>query len=82
VLLSREERERRLIELYEQGKSSREIAKEVHMSFGDIASIIRRHSGEAKAETRKEEGSGVVLSKDTQVFKLFELYKSSHRGYH
>jgi hypothetical protein len=65
-----------VIELYEQGKSSREIAKEVHMSFGDIASIIRRHSGKAKAETRKEEGSGVVLSKDTQVFKLFELHKS------
>jgi chromosome segregation ATPase len=74
-LLSREEKERRVIELYEQGKSSREIAKEVHMSFGDIASIIRRHSGEVKAVTRKEEGSGVMLSKDTQVFKLFELHK-------
>ncbi len=75
-MLSREEKERRVIELYEQSKSSREIAKEVHMSFGDIASIIRSHSGEAKAETRKVEGSGVVLSKDTQVFNLFELHKS------
>jgi chromosome segregation ATPase len=62
-----------VIELYEQGKSSREIAKEVHMSFGDIASVIRRHSGEGKAETKKEE---VVLSKGTQVFKLFEQHKS------
>jgi hypothetical protein len=42
------------------------------MSFGDIGSIIRRHYEEEKAETRKEEGSAVALSRDTQVFKHFE----------
>jgi hypothetical protein len=50
-------RKKRFIELHELGKNSRDIAKEVRMSFGDIGSIKRRHCGEEKVETRKEEGS-------------------------
>ncbi len=76
MLPSREEREKRVIELLEQRKSTRYIAKEVNMSFSEIGSIKRRHYGEAKVETKKEEGSGVALSKDTKVFKLFELGKT------
>jgi CII-binding regulator of phage lambda lysogenization HflD len=76
MMPSREERENRVIELHEQHKSTRDIAKDVHMNFSEIGSIIRRYHGEAKVETKKQEGSGVALSKDTQVFKLFELGKA------
>jgi DNA-binding NarL/FixJ family response regulator len=38
-MLSRTEKEQRVIELYQQGKTIREIAQEVHMSFGDICSV-------------------------------------------
>ena len=35
-MLSKTEKEQRVIELYKQGKNIREIAREVHMSFADI----------------------------------------------
>jgi cytidylate kinase len=42
MMLSRTEKEQRVIELYQQGKTIREIAQEVHMSFGNIGSIERK----------------------------------------
>ena len=39
------ERERQVIELYNQGKSTRDIAKELRMSLRDI-SIILKNSNE------------------------------------
>jgi DNA-binding NarL/FixJ family response regulator len=39
---TREEREEYVFELYQQGKSIREIAQEIHMSFSDIGAIIRK----------------------------------------
>jgi DNA-binding CsgD family transcriptional regulator len=69
-LLSREEKERRVIELTEEHKSIREIAKEVNMSFVTIGSIRRRYS----AETGSNNTS--APSRGTQVFKLFEQGKS------
>ena len=35
-MLSRVEKEQRVIELYKQGRSIREIAHEVHMSFAGL----------------------------------------------
>jgi chromosome segregation ATPase len=54
--------------MYEEGKTYREITKEVHMSPGDISSIIKRHTGEPeKGEQQQQE-----VTIDTKVFKLFE----------
>jgi hypothetical protein len=52
----------------------RDIAKEVHMSFGDISAIIRRHTGEPekKQQQQKEEEP----TTDTKVFRLLEEGKS------
>jgi cytidylate kinase len=58
------EKEKRIIELYKQGKTIREIAKEVHMSFGDISSIIKKHTGEDKYKEK-------TISKDTQAINLY-----------
>src|SRR5689334_15998495 len=75
---SREEREQEVVELYKQGKTMREIAQEVHMSFGSIGSIIRKLNGE---EDNKEEGGEqqkvIDLSKETLAFKLFYEGKTS-----
>jgi hypothetical protein len=65
------QRERRVIELLEQGKSTRDIAKDVHISFADIGSIRKKHFGEMEAQTRNEEGQEKVFSKTTEAFKLF-----------
>jgi hypothetical protein len=69
-LLTRAEKERRVIELYELEWTYREIAKEVHMSLGDISSVIRRHTGEVKVKA--ESGQQHAETVDTQAFKLFE----------
>ena len=37
------ERERQVIELYDHGKSTRDIAKELRMSLRDISSILRKN---------------------------------------
>jgi hypothetical protein len=66
MITSREEKERRVIELYKQGKTIREIAKEVHMSFASIGSITKKVNGEDKTK---------VLSIDTQALKLFSQDK-------
>jgi hypothetical protein len=72
--LTRAEKEKRVIELLELHKSTREIADEVHISFGDIGSIRRRHYGETEAQTKNK--GEITLSTDTQVFKMFEEPKT------
>jgi hypothetical protein len=67
-LLTREEKKRRVTELLEEGRSTRYIAKEVHISFLDIGLIKKEHFGETEAQTKSEE----ELTIDTKVFKLFE----------
>ena len=41
-ILTRQERERLVLDLYNQGKTIREIAKEVRMSFRDIGDILNK----------------------------------------
>src|SRR5215217_2037367 len=66
---NRSQKEKRVIELYEQGKTIREIAEEVHMSFAAIISIIKKHTGEDKDKEK-------TTSKVTQAIKLFSQGKS------
>jgi hypothetical protein len=73
-MLSRTEREKRVIELYQQGKTIREIAQDVHMSFADIGSIIRKIRGlqdDGKSKEQQDKIPLSALSKDTQAFALF-----------
>ena len=41
-MITRQERERLVLDLYNQGKTIREIAKEVRMSFRDIGAILNK----------------------------------------
>jgi transposase len=66
VFSSRAEREQYVIKLYEQGKTIREIAKEVHMSFGSIGAIIRSSKGKVASEAKGQSrpSSQIVLKRE------------------
>jgi hypothetical protein len=69
MMLSRTEREQRVIELHGQGKTIREIAQEVHMSFGDIGAIVRKVTG--SEDNNNNNIPPTTLSKDSRAFALF-----------
>jgi hypothetical protein len=75
-ILTRPERERLVLELYNQGKTIREIAKEVRMSFRDIGAILNKTFVE-KAEGSKEQQEEIQqLSVSSQAYKLFSERKT------
>jgi hypothetical protein len=69
-LLTRQEKEKLVIDLYNQGKTIREISKEVRISFRDIGVILRKESGE------KEEKQDRKQSPSSQAYKLFSEDKT------
>jgi DNA-binding CsgD family transcriptional regulator len=78
--LTREEREQTVLDLYNQGKTIREIAKEARMSFRDIGSI--RKKGEEKEKQSKQlasaegDNSQANKSSSTQAYELFSQDKT------
>ena len=62
--LTKEEKEKLVIQLYQQGKNIRDISREAHMSFSDIGEITRRYSGDDIERPKK-------LSKHSQALELF-----------
>jgi transposase len=73
-ILTRQERERLVLDLYNQGKTIREIAKEVRMSFRDIGAILNK-AVEEKTEGSKEEEQQ-QLSLSAQAYKLISDRKT------
>src|SRR5918999_2205376 len=75
-IMTRQERERLVIDLYNQGKTIREIAKKVRMSFRDIGIILNKKFAE-KAEGLKEQHEEIQqLSLAAQAYKLFSEGKT------
>jgi DNA-binding NarL/FixJ family response regulator len=52
------ERERQVLELYSQGKTTREIAKEVRMSLRNISTILRKNQASHGILITKDNGNG------------------------
>ena len=71
VLLNKHQKKALVMELYKQGKTRRQIAETVHMSFKDIADIINEYTGEDKQVNKPEK------SKDSRAFELFLQGKQS-----
>jgi hypothetical protein len=71
VLLNKHQKKALVMELYKQGKTRRQIAETVHMSFKDIADIINEYTGEDKQANKLEK------SKDARAFELFLKGKQS-----
>jgi len=58
-------KEQRVIEIYQQGKTIREIAQDVHISFGDVAFIIKKLTGlDDTTKPKEQDKLPVTLSKD------------------
>ena len=86
MVLTRQERERLVLELYNQGKTIREIAKEARMSFRDIGAILNKVIEQKKSEGSKEQQDNddaeknqnqeQHLSLSAQAYKLFSDRKT------
>jgi hypothetical protein len=76
--MNREEKGQYVIQLYKENRSTREIAKVMHMSFRDIGSITKKVKLEADGERgRREEDDDIKSkSKTTQAIKLFSELES------
>jgi transcriptional regulator len=73
--MSRSEKEECVIRLYKENKSTREIAKLMHMSFRNISSITKKVKLEANGG-ELEDDDIKSKSKTTQAIKLFSELKS------
>jgi hypothetical protein len=71
VLLNKHQKKALVIELHQQGKTRRQIAETVHMSFKDIADIINEYTGDDEQVNKPEK------SKDSRAFELFLQGKQS-----
>ena len=73
------ERERQVLELYDQGKNTREIAKELRMSLRDIGFILKKGQANHGIATIMDDGNNSnsnnnnkpANEKATQAYKLF-----------
>jgi DNA-binding CsgD family transcriptional regulator len=83
--MTRQERERLVLDLYNQGKTIREIAKQARLSFRDIGVILNKAIELKKTEISKEQGQDnnhaqcnqqENLSLSAQAYKLFSEGKT------
>jgi hypothetical protein len=67
-MLSNAQREKLVVDLYNQGKNLRQIAKEARMSFRDITTILQKAAANVESEDGKKTE---IVDKSTQAYKLF-----------
>jgi DNA-binding CsgD family transcriptional regulator len=65
------ERERKVLELYNEGKTTRDIAKELRMSLRDIGLILKKEGLCHGITTTTEHNKSSNNEKSTQAYKLF-----------
>lgn len=79
LLLSRKEKEKLVIRLAKEGKTTREIAKIVHISLKDIGEIIRKvtvdENDSQSNKNEKEKERLKTLSTYAQAFQIFREKK-------
>jgi hypothetical protein len=72
MVLTRQQRERLVLDLYNQGKNTREIAQEVRMSFSAIGAILKKATQENERSKEKTE----KMSQSAKAYKFFSDGKS------
>jgi len=70
--LNKYEKEKRVIELHLAGKTIRELASELRMSFTSISKIIKAYERKAKREESNQSTQPKKPPISTQAFKLFK----------
>ena len=83
MILTRQERERLVLDLYNQGNTIRQIAKEARMSFRDIGVILNKAVEEKTEGSKERDDAGKNqpeeeqnLSLPAQAYKLFSDRKT------
>ena len=74
MFLSREEKERQVIDLYSQGKTYRQIAEEVRISPNDIHAILKKKEEENNNTVTKAQ-KHLSASLSTKAYELFSQGK-------
>jgi hypothetical protein len=72
VILSKKEKEELVVKLYQDGKTIREIAHIVHLSFTDISKIIRKLNGQNDNDDIDLKDKSI----ETRAIYLFSIGKS------
>jgi len=84
VLISKKEKEKLVIQLAHEGKTTREIAKQVHISLRDIGTIIHKETGDDEiATTEKQKADELKKEREKQerlkylspYAKSFQMFK-------
>ena len=84
-MLTRQEREQIVLDLYNQGKTIRDIAKEVRISFRDIGAVLKKEEKEKERQKKQLENNLTSSGSDndqrdssssTQAYKLFSQAKT------
>jgi len=78
TILTRQERERLVLDLYNQGKTYREIAKEARVSFRDIGAILNKEVEGKKIDGGKEEQDNNGTEKTRIKNNNIHLYLLKH----
>ncbi len=75
MLITRKEKEKLVLKLAEEGRTTRDIAKEVHISLKDIGKIIRKATGDFQGEEeekKEKEKRQKTLSPYARAFQMFK----------
>src|SRR4051794_19101314 len=72
MISTRQERERLVLDLYNQGKNTREISQEARMSFSAIGAILKKAEEEKEVHGAQEQ----KISLASQTYKLFSERKT------
>ena len=79
-ILNKFEKEKKVIELHKQGKTLKEIATIVHMSFRDISKIIKKYERQKELQAKKEESNQPSQPKKPSISsKSFMLYQEGKK---
>jgi hypothetical protein len=73
LILSKNEKEKLVIKLANEGKSTRDIAKQVHVSLQDIGNIIRRYTGDVNEDDKEIKRQTI----ESQAFKMYKDGRSN-----
>jgi transcriptional regulator len=79
MVLTRQQREKLVLDLYNQGKNTREIAQEVRMSFRDISAIVdkaRKDEEKRRSEKMSQSSQAYNSSSSPTTIKLIDGYSS------
>ena len=84
-MLTRQEREQAVLDLYNQGKTIREIAKDLRISFRDIGTVLKKEEEKERQKRQLENNTTTTadsnstqpgMSLSTQAYKLFSQGKT------